>query len=331
MAQGNDFGTKGTDTIDFIHHSEVPEGKSVTYATFVCNYRPLKQESHRIRITVGGDRLPYDDDAGSPAANLLETKILLNSTISDADKGARFMSADIKDHFLATPMENPEYMRVKYKYIPIDIRRRYNLDAKVAENDYIYIKIKKGMPGLRQAALLAYKHLKNSLQPYGYFPVPGTVGLWAHEICLTKFCLCVDDFGIKYWSKEDANHLCNVIGANFRFTVDMEGKNYCGLTLDWNYKLGYVDISMPKYVPAVLKKLLYTPFKSPQYSPHKHNPIQYGNKHQTVHYDTSIILDKADTKRIQSIVGSFLYYARALDYTLLPAVNEVSTSQAKPT
>ena len=61
-----------------------------------------------MRITVGGDKLPCDNDAGAPAANLLETKILLNSVMSDASKGARFMSADIKDHFLATPMRDPE-------------------------------------------------------------------------------------------------------------------------------------------------------------------------------------------------------------------------------
>ena len=109
---------KGTDTIDFIYQNQVPTDKDVTYATFVCNYRPLKQEAYRIRITVGGDKLLYDKDAGSPAANLLETKVLLNSTISDANKGARFMSLDIKDHFLATPMRDPEYMRVSFKYFP---------------------------------------------------------------------------------------------------------------------------------------------------------------------------------------------------------------------
>ena len=54
----------------------------------------------------------YLDDAGSPAANLMETKLLVNSTISDAKHGARFMSADIKDYFLATPMKECEYMKV---------------------------------------------------------------------------------------------------------------------------------------------------------------------------------------------------------------------------
>ena len=92
---------------------------------------PYTDSQILVRITVGGDKLDYAQDAGSPAANLLETKILLNSVISDANKGARFMCADIKDHFLTTPMDEPEYMKVQYKYIPNDIRLHYNLDSKV--------------------------------------------------------------------------------------------------------------------------------------------------------------------------------------------------------
>ena len=125
------YGLKGTDTIQFVHQHEVPKDKKVTYASYVCDYRPLKEEPFRVRIIVGGDRLDYQNDAGAPAANLLEIKILLNSTISGAAKGARFICADIKDYFLATPMENPEYMKVRYKYIPEDIRRKYSLDLKV--------------------------------------------------------------------------------------------------------------------------------------------------------------------------------------------------------
>jgi len=116
LAQGNDAGIIGTDTIHFIHKSEVPIGKVVTYGNFICDIRPLKSEKYRTRLTVGGDRLPYEADARSPTASLLETKLILNSTISDSDIGARFACADLKDHFLTTPMQDPEYMRVKYKY-----------------------------------------------------------------------------------------------------------------------------------------------------------------------------------------------------------------------
>ena len=46
---------------------------------------------------MGGDVLDYEGNASSPAASLLEAKLLINSTISDSNVGARFMSADLKD------------------------------------------------------------------------------------------------------------------------------------------------------------------------------------------------------------------------------------------
>ena len=41
--------------------------------------------------------------------------------------GARFMSADIKNYFLETPMAKAEYMKVQYTNLPEDIRQRYQL------------------------------------------------------------------------------------------------------------------------------------------------------------------------------------------------------------
>ena len=88
LAQGNDTGTKGTDAIRLIPKSAVPHGKKVTHASMACDYRPLKDEKSRVRITVDGDKMPCYNDAGSPAADLLETKLLLNSTISNAKKSS---------------------------------------------------------------------------------------------------------------------------------------------------------------------------------------------------------------------------------------------------
>ena len=49
----------------------------------ICDYIPLKADQHRVRLTEGGDKLDYLNGATSPTASLLETKLLLNSTISD--------------------------------------------------------------------------------------------------------------------------------------------------------------------------------------------------------------------------------------------------------
>ena len=131
------------DTIDFINKNEVPPNKKVTYANMVCDVRPLKAESHRVRLTVGGDRLDYHGDASSPATSNVKTKILLNSTISDAKNGARFISADLSDFFLESTMPTPEYMRIHSKYFPPEMRELYNIEQRIAKDGYVYVKIKK--------------------------------------------------------------------------------------------------------------------------------------------------------------------------------------------
>ena len=111
-------------------------------------------------------------------------------------------------------------------------------------------------------------------------------------------------------------------------------KNYCGLTFDWHYDDGYVDVSMPKYVPESLQRLRYVINKSPQYSPHHHVPIQYGQKGTrkfATSPDDSPLLSPKETKHVQSTTGSFLYYGRAIDYTILPALNDIASAQAQPT
>ena len=67
-------------------------------------------------MVVGGDKIPYNSDAGSPTTDMVETKILLNSTISDANKGAIFSTLDLKYIFFHTKIKNQEYMKVVIKY-----------------------------------------------------------------------------------------------------------------------------------------------------------------------------------------------------------------------
>jgi hypothetical protein len=55
LAQGVGNRVAGTDTIDFIQKNEVPANKKVAYANFICDYRPLKTEPHRVCLTIGGD------------------------------------------------------------------------------------------------------------------------------------------------------------------------------------------------------------------------------------------------------------------------------------
>ena len=125
---------------------------------------------------------------------MTETNILFNSNISDAKNGARLFSMDSKDIFLHNPMLVPEYMKVHYIHFPADIRKIYNLDQLVHTDNYIYIKINKGIYDLKQAAILVYEFLSLLLEDADYVPIIGTLGLWKHSIRKITFCLCVDDF-----------------------------------------------------------------------------------------------------------------------------------------
>ena len=67
------------------------------------------------------------------------------------------MTLDIKDFFFCLTLKDPEYKRIKAKYFSQEFRDQYNLHNKINIDGYIYSMIQKGMYGLKQAAILAYK------------------------------------------------------------------------------------------------------------------------------------------------------------------------------
>ena len=48
-------------------------------------------------------------------------------------------------------------------------------------------------------------------------------------------------------------------------------------------------------------------------------------------YDDSPPLSKAEKQFIQEVIGVFLYYARAVDLTMLAALGSLASKQASPT
>ena len=78
-------------------------------------------------------------------------------------------------------------MRIHSKYFPPDIRDRYKVDGLIAADGHVYIKIIKVMYGLKQETFIAYNQLIYNMEPYVYYPLPFTTGLWAHKTRRTKF------------------------------------------------------------------------------------------------------------------------------------------------
>ena len=84
LSQGMPGLADGTNTIFFIPKKDVPvdRWRNVTYGRIVVNYRSEKTDPYRTRLTVGGNRVNYPGDCGTPTVDLLAVKLLLNSVIS---------------------------------------------------------------------------------------------------------------------------------------------------------------------------------------------------------------------------------------------------------
>ena len=70
----------------------------------------------------------------------------------------------------------------------------------------------------------------------------------------------------------------------------------------------------------------------PQHQPYPSTPHTYGQKQQFCDSaDSSPALSNDRKTFVQEVVGVFLYYARAVDYTMLTALGSLAVQQASPT
>jgi hypothetical protein len=104
----------------------------------------------------------------------------------------------------------------------------------LVHNGYVLGKITKGMYRLPQVRILAYEQLAAHLTKHGYAPFPPTPGIWKHATHDVTLCLVVEDFGVNYVDKADANHLINALWELYEVKTDWTGSLYIVLTLDWD-------------------------------------------------------------------------------------------------
>jgi hypothetical protein len=210
LSSANEFGrltngvggrVKGTNTIKFIKKSKIPRDRQcdVTYGQFVCTIRPKKSEPNHTRFVAGDNKTNYLGEVATPTADMLVATILFNSVVLTKD--AKFMTMDISNFYLNTPMDRPEYIRMKLADIPDEIINEYKLKDLVEPDGSIFIAVLRSMYGLSQSGLLSNKLLEKQLNAHGYFQSKLVPGLWTHEWQPIQFTLVVDDFGVSTWEK----------------------------------------------------------------------------------------------------------------------------------
>jgi len=104
------------------------------------------------------------------------------------------------------------------------------------------------------------------------------------------------------------------------------------MDISWDYEQKKVLVSMLKYVPEALSRFRHKAPQTPQHQPYPHVRPTYGATYQNAEaQDTSEQLSKEEKTYVQEVIGIFLYYARCVDASMLPALGTLATQQASPT
>ena len=90
---------------------------------------------------------------------------------------------------------------------------------------------------------------------------------------------------------------------------------------------------MPGYVKEALHKFQNPTPSQPQHSSHQFNPPNCGSTAPQLTHQSpeSPKLAPPESNTVQQVVGGFLYYARAVDPTMLVSLNIITSEQANKT
>ena len=141
-----------------------------------------------------------------------------------------------------------KYVRMALQDIPQEKSDQYNLTALVS-NGWVYMEIRKGIPGLKKAGKVGNIRLTGHLATHGYTAVPRTPALWRHT-----FTFVVNDFGEK-----NTKHLIRALRELYEISIDWKGGFYIRLTLRWKYIERLVIILMQNYIAQILHRFQHQP------------------------------------------------------------------------
>ncbi len=140
-------------THDEIVHA-IREKNFFTFANPIVDYRPQKEDPHRIRITARGDLVTYNGELSVRTADINTAKLHWNSVISTPN--AKYMCLDIKKNYLTVALEYFEYMKMPLDLFPTWIVDQYDL-KKHSKNRLVYLEMRRAVWGLPRARILANK------------------------------------------------------------------------------------------------------------------------------------------------------------------------------
>jgi hypothetical protein len=326
-----------TNTLCPIHLRDQPafaRGLTTYYNPQVKEKLDLKgNKTRRVRGTFGGNKCVYDGPTSSPVADLAVIKLHWHTVVSDRRNhgtNTRYATIDIKDFYLGSTLPKAEWIRIPVANFPEETLVKHSLNQFVVKG-HILFRVDKTMYGHPVAGRIANKDLVDHLAENGYIQDDNIPCLFSHITSNISFTLVVDDFGVKYTHDADLDALVSVLEKKYKISIDRTGAKYIGIRLTWDYSANKLTIDMPNYVSTSITRLCPDGPPRPSRTPGIYLPPKYGAPNLGPTVDTSPLVSVDDKKFIMEVVGTFLFYARMVDHTMLPAVTFISKKQSAPT
>lgn len=146
-----------------------------------------------------------------------------------------------------------------------------------------------------------------------------------------QYCFYADRRRLRHQVQyeEDANHLLAALRELYVMTEDRQSEQkYVGTTIAHDITNNVLTLSMPGYVEKALQRFGKQDIKGAD-SPLIYTPPIYGVKQQLTPAEkvaSTLPVSEAERKFLQELVGVFLFYSRAVDATMLMALNQLSTT-----
>ena len=140
-----------TKVMRFCSDSEKPATQKAKYYRIVCKVKtdPIDGTiKYRVRGTVADTHSDYPGPTAAYTATYKTINLLFNAVVSEA---AGWMTADIEDDYLGTPLTYKHYMWIPLRVIPLAIQSKYRL-CHLDQSKSVMVEISGGMYGLAEAA-----------------------------------------------------------------------------------------------------------------------------------------------------------------------------------
>ena len=260
-------------------------------------------------------------------------KMYLNAIVSSK---SRFGTIDIKDFYLGADMPSHDrpslkiYVDMYSASLLAELQLTEFVQLDKQGKPFVYADIVKTIAGLKQSGLLSQNRLVTQLNKHDYYQT-ATPMLFRHRTRNIDFTLVVDDFGIQYTLDEDLDHLIHCLEELYEIKIERTGNRFLGFDIDYDMSARTITMSYPGYLATLLASVCPRGVKGYDSPSIYTAPIFGSTAPQITPVDSTAPASTADSKKLQRVVGSILYYARAIDHLMLPAVCNLATFQSRPT